>query len=404
MVGWYIQGAHLVRPEGVEAQGHLWTIDDRIGGLEGPPRERAGYTRIQAEGLYVLPGLIDLHTDTLELEICPRRMADFPLALALQELDAKLLACGITTVYHALHYGYQQSGWGQKSAYTRDEIFAAIHELAPRACLARTRAHVRFEIAGHDASDDVVQLLRRGHGDMLSFMDHTPGQGQYSAERFIQHRLSDGKTRAEAAALLAEAQARPKVNQENLAALARLALSRGLTLASHDDCTPEKVDAMHALGVRICEFPINPASAERAGQLGMTRLGGSTNYLRGGSLTGNLNVGEALHAGQLDGLCTDYYPPSMLQAVFKLWREDGWDLARATALATAVPAQAVGENGQLGQLAAGRAADFILVDNRGFFPRVVATFVGGRCVHQLTDLSPRLQMNVAPPPLTAPLN
>lgn len=388
--GWYLCGGTIVRPDGVEDAGHLWTDDGHIASTDGPPDDPANFRCLDVREFYVLPGLIDLHTDTLEQEICPRRQADFPLALALQERDAKMLACGITTVFHSLHFGYVESGWGKRSNYSREEIFTAIKELSSSTCLARTKAHVRFETAGGDASAEVLAMIEKGHVDLLSFMDHTPGQGQYRAERFILDRIEQGKTREEAEALLKMAQERPKVPLERLAEVSGEALKRGIQIASHDDCSPEKVTQMHRLGVTISEFPVNLESAERALELGMIRLGGATNYLRGGSLSGNLNVRAALERGHIDGFCSDYYPPAMLQAVFKLWREDGWSLERATALATSVPARALANHETTGTLQPGSPADFIVVDNRGHYPRVVATFVAGRCVHQLTDISDRI--------------
>lgn len=338
---------------------------------------------VDAGGGYILPGLVDLHTDTLEKEITPRPAADFPIGIAVQELDRKLVACGITTVYHSLHFGYQEAEWSSRSRYARREVVEGLLAMARGHTLARTRLHARFEVVGHgpEAKGLVCALLEEGAIDLLSFMDHTPGQGQYTRERFISQRRRDGMSEEQAAAELARRQDRPRLSLDEMKEVADAALAMGVRVASHDDDTPEKVRIMHALGVSISEFPINLEAARVARELGLHVLGGSSNVLRGGSLTGNLCVTEAVRAGVVDGLCSDYYPPSMLHAVFKLWSTGVLSLEKAVAAATIIPADAAGIARETGSLETGKDADLIVVCVRDGLPAVVETIVRGERVH-----------------------
>ena len=107
-----LQNATLILPDGVQPDSALIIENGRIAAL-GPNAQIAEIYApdteiIDVRGAYVMPGLIDLHTDTLEKEITPRPAADFPIEVAVQELDRKLIACGITTVYHSLHFVYEE--------------------------------------------------------------------------------------------------------------------------------------------------------------------------------------------------------------------------------------------------------------------------------------------------------
>ncbi len=382
-----LTNATLVTPAAVVTDGALLITDGRIAALgpiaEFDPALTENAQVVDLDGAYVLPGLIDLHTDTLEKEITPRPAADFPIEIAIQELDRKMVACGITTVFHSLHIGYQEAEWSNRSRYSRRDIVGCVREMAAAHTLARTRIHLRYEIVGLGTTvlDMVNELLEDGHIDLLSFMDHTPGQGQYTRERFISQRVRDGISAAEAEKLLIEKMARPRVSKENLRTTAARAMRLGIPIASHDDDTAEKVREMRDLGVTISEFPVTVAAATEATSAGLTVLGGASNVLRGGSLTGNLDVTSAIQAGVVDGLCSDYYPPAMLHAAFKLAAQGVMPLPKAIALVSAVPARAMGLERETGSLAPGLVADLIVVRTQNGRPVVHQTYIGGERVH-----------------------
>ena len=107
----------------------------------------------------------------------------------------------------------------------------------------------------------------------------------------------------------------------------------------------------------------------------------------GHSHSGNLSAREAVEAGAIDVLCSDYYPAALLDAVFTLRDECGLDIARAFALVSINPAKAAGIADETGSLAEGKRADELLVREiacgdagERTMPVVTRAFVGGHSV------------------------
>jgi alpha-D-ribose 1-methylphosphonate 5-triphosphate diphosphatase len=165
----------------------------------------------------------------------------------------------------------------------------------------------------------------------------------------------------------------------------KLAKEKGLAVASHDDHTIEKVDYMIKMGVDICEFPITMEVAKYATSLGQYVIGGASNILRGGSLTGNLNMTDAVLEGAIDSLCSDYYPSAIIHSIFKLHQKHGLGLSEAVNLATLNPAKAVGIDSDTGSIEKGKDADLILVKLIDDLPMVTHTIVKGKIAVQTPE-------------------
>ena len=378
-----IINAQVITPYGVIARGQVRIekgIIDRVGAVESIPE---GTMLIDAEGAYVMPGIIDIHTDAMDAEIVPRPGADIPVGVAFRELERKMATCGITTVFHSLHLGYEAAENQSRSRYSRAEIFDQVKGCAGRPSLIRNKIHLRFELSGIHAYEQCLDLIRSGSVDLISVMDHTPGQGQWSRDKFKQHILAQGKSEEDFHEALLERMSRPRIEGERLESLVTLAREHGLPIATHDDDTIEKVDSMLALGVSICEFPINMETAEYAMRMGMHVAGGASNVLRGGSLSGNMDMTTAIREGAVDILCSDYYPAAILHSVFKLHRE-GLPLHEAVNLATLNPAESVMADDRLGSLEAGKEADLLVVRLQDGLPMVTHSIVAGVLVMQTT--------------------
>ncbi len=136
------------------------------------------------------------------------------------------------------------------------------------------------------------------------------------------------------------------------------------------------------MGIEIAEFPLTLEAARQAIELGMSTIGGSANSLRGESLSGNLCVNTAIRENLITALCSDYYPPAMIHAAFKLYRESMMDLPQAIHLVSTGPARVVGLHDCIGSIAVGKLADFLIVDDRSGIPKVLQTWVGGKLAHQ----------------------
>ena len=383
MNNWLITHAQVVTPTGVIGDGYVRITDGiirNIGSMDDTAVITGTHTLLDAGGAIVLPGIIDIHTDAMDLEIVPRPGADIPVAVAFRELERKMAACGITTVLHSMHLGYEVAEKQSRSGFSRAVVFREVIRAAAGPTLLHNKIHLRFELSGVEAYDDCLTLLDEGHISLLSVMDHTPGQGQFSRKHFREHMLAQGKSEQEFEEELRERFERPRIEGERLAALIGHAVDRGIPVASHDDDTPEKVDEMLALGVTISEFPINLATAHHATGRGLHVAGGASNILRGGSLSGNLNMADAIREGAVGILCSDYYPASILHSVFRLHQHQGISLHDAVNLATLHPARAVGLDAHTGSLEAGKQADLLLVRPGNGIPMVTHTMVGGTVV------------------------
>jgi alpha-D-ribose 1-methylphosphonate 5-triphosphate diphosphatase len=150
----------------------------------------------------------------------------------------------------------------------------------------------------------------------------------------------------------------------------------GVSIASHDDDTPEKVDAVAALGAVISEFPVNLHTARAAKAKGLATLYGAPNVLRGQSQSGSMRALDAVIEGVADCLCGDYSPAALLPSVLRLPELAGITLHEAIALVTRNPARAAGMNDR-GEIALGMRADLVAVKTLGGLPQAERVWVHG---------------------------
>lgn len=357
-------------------------------------RTASNWQIIEAAGMYLLPGIIDLHSDAIEKEISPRSKTYFPISSSFYELEKKLVASGITTIYHSLSLG-GKTNMGIRSDVMVMEIIENINYNNLLRSMIRHLLHLRYEIA-HLAGLKIVQkILDQRNIHLLSFMDHTPGQGQFAAKgSYEEYAMRNYNFTAEEAQRMVEQiiLRRKQVDNEELKKIAALARRQNITLASHDDDTTAKIDLVDSWGITISEFPININTASYAKSKDLHVAVGAPNIVRGNSHSNNMRASEAVQAGVVDILCSDYYPPSMLAAIFKLIEQD-IDLPQAVAMVSLNPARALGIDQQYGSIEEGKSADLILIELYQGHPFVRKTLVDGKMVYQ-TDY--RLQKPQTP--------
>ncbi|WP_075219975.1 alpha-D-ribose 1-methylphosphonate 5-triphosphate diphosphatase [Acuticoccus yangtzensis] len=354
-----LTNAHLVLPDEV-VRGHIVLEGGRIAAIgEGPAAgEDCG-------GDYIVPGLIELHTDHLETHIAPRPKVRWNVTAAIQAHDAQIAASGITTVLDALRVGLDADAaiTSQDSRDFADAIAAAGAEGRLR---AEHHFHLRCEvsdemaIAGFELFEDVADVR------LISLMDHTPGQRQFrSMEAYkIYFQGKSGMNDAEFELFKAERVARAgKWSDRNRRALAERAKARGVIIASHDDATTGHVDEAIRDGVTLAEFPTTVEAAEASRAADMQILMGGPNMVRGGSHSGNVSAAELADLGMLDILSSDYVPFSMLQSAFVLSDREGWGLPAALATVSANPARALKMDDR-GRLVEGLRGDIVRVRRR----------------------------------------
>ncbi len=381
-----IKNAHVVTPHEVLFGGCLIIEDQKIVSVErdfSPDNNSVIEAEvIDAQGNYLLPGIIDIHTDAIDVEINPRSTADFPIATAFKELEKRMCGVGITTAFHSLHLGYKDAEANSRSKYSREEIFHAVHELSNKQSMINNKIHLRYEISGNADYALCFELIEKGIVSLFSFMDHTPGQGQFPIEKFYAMAAKKGFTAEQAKAELVQRMSKPKITQEQIDVLARHLINLEIPVAYHDVDNPKKVDETHRLGISICEFPINMETAACATAKNQYVVGGAANILRGGSTGGNLNVKEAIGKGYLNTLCSDYYPPSIIHSIFQIVTEGLVSLHEAVNMATLHPAKASCIDQTKGSIEVGKDADLLFVEEKQGIPAIRKVFIKGHTVGQ----------------------
>ncbi|AWF54470.1 TPA: alpha-D-ribose 1-methylphosphonate 5-triphosphate diphosphatase [Klebsiella michiganensis] len=323
---------------------------------------------IDGEGGWLLPGLIELHTDNLDKFFTPRPKVDWPAHSAMSSHDALMVASGITTVLDAVAIGDVRDGGDRLE--NLEKMINAVEETQKRGLnRAEHRLHLRCELPHHTTLPLFEKLVGREPVSMVSLMDHSPGQRQY-ADRSKYRDYYQGKYHLtneemdkfeEEQMALAAAWSQP--NRQRIAAICR---ERNIALASHDDATCEHVLESRQLGSVIAEFPTTIAAAQASRQHGMNILMGAPNIVRGGSHSGNVAAHHLAASGLLDILSSDYYPASLLDAAFRIADDEGnaFTLAQAIRLVSKNPAQVLGLHDR-GAIAEGKRADLVLARRHG---------------------------------------
>ena len=318
-------------------------------------------------GDYLLPGLIELHTDNLEKHVAPRPGVRWPMPAAVLAHDAQVSGAGITTVFDALTVGEvrQEAVRAEMLAGSIEAIAATQRDGALR---AEHFLHLRCEVAHETIAQTVETLIVHPLVRLVSLMDHTPGQRQFaSIEKYYEYYQGKfGYSDAEMAAYIAQkADLNRRFAASNRRHIAALGKARGLPQASHDDGTLAHVEEAVELGLTIAEFPTTLEAATAARRYGMAVVMGAPNVVRGGSHSGNTSARELAAAGLLDILSSDYAPVSLLHAAFLLHGAIGMTLPAAVATVTRNPAAALGLDDR-GEVSVGKRADVVrvrLIDN-----------------------------------------
>lgn len=335
---------------------------------------------VDVEGDFLLPGLVEMHTDNLEGHMEPRPGTIWPSAIAaVVGHDVQVAGAGITTVLDAVAVG-EYVKEKNRNQIIDDSVAAVGHAREEGLLRADHLLHMRAEIAGEGVVDRLRPYLDNPLVRLVSVMDHTPGQRQWTDPEHYFTYYKDKYGRAELEALLEKKIA----EQKKYAALHRteivsLCKQRGLPLASHDDATEAHVRESVEDGMVIAEFPITLTAAETARRHGMGTVMGAPNVVRGGSHSGNLSALDAAREGHLDGLSSDYVPASLLFAAFILHEKLAMPLPEAVAKASDNIARMLGLDDR-GRLEPGLRADVIRVHLTDHTPIVVRTWRQGRVV------------------------
>lgn len=322
-------------------------------------------------GDWLLPGLVELHTDNLEKHLVPRPGVLWNAHSATVMHDAQCAAAGITTVLDSIVIGDMDQG-GSRSQ-TQHVSIQALHECRDEELLrVEHLLHLRCEISAPDIVEVFEQYVDDSLLELVSVMDHTPGQRQWrDLTKYRRYAERNGSFRdGEYQALVEERREHQlKYAIPNRAAIIAASHARNLPLASHDDTEVEHVEQAHQERIAISEFPTTVAAARAARAAGIGIVMGGPNLVKGGSHSGNVSASELAQLDLLDIFSSDYVPASLLQSAFLLRDSVGWSLPKAVNTITRNPAHAIGLTDR-GELAPGLRADLIRVRMSGDMPIV----------------------------------
>lgn len=353
-----LSNARIVTPQGI-VNGSM----SMQGGLIASIDSGASDMGTDCEGDWLIPGIIDIHTDNLERHFFPRPNIDWNAVSAAIVHDGLCISVGVTTVYDALSVGSFGAGESRKSDNLH-RLTDGLHAAASAGMLkADHKLHWRCEAPSDVLADWLPALAERPLTGLFSLMDHTPGQRQYrNATRFFTMWRKEGLSDADIEARMAERAERVARNDaRNRRFVAEIARGKNLPLASHDDETVAHIEDAASHGVTIAEFPVTAEAAEAARAHGMSIIMGGPNLIRGGSYSGNVPASDLIEAGMHIGFASDYVPRSLIECAFALangrW---GLPIEQAVDTVTGAPARALQLHDR-GALMAGRRGDVVRV-------------------------------------------
>jgi alpha-D-ribose 1-methylphosphonate 5-triphosphate diphosphatase len=323
-------------------------------------------------GDYVIPGLVELHTDHLEAHYSPRPGVRWNSIAAIQAHDAQVATSGITTVFDCLRMGSDEDG-----GFAAGEMREMADALATAAAEDRLKAnhliHLRCEVAAANVLDDFSDFEEDPLVRLVSLMDHSPGQRQFQTmDQYILYYKTKRGLSDEAFANFVERrqEASARYSRRHRDHISAHCNARGITVASHDDATLDHVEESIAHGVKLAEFPTSLEAAHASHAAGLSVLMGAPNVVRGKSHSGNVSARELASHGILDVLSSDYVPLSLVHAPFLLSEgEEAIALPQAIAMVTSTPARTVGLDDR-GAIRQGLRADLVRVRHTSGVPVV----------------------------------
>lgn len=352
------KNAKMVLPNEV-VHGSLQTENGRISAVAG---DTSAMAAVDLGGDYLLPGLVEMHTDNFERHLMPRPKVHWAELPALLAHDAEIAAAGITTVFDALGVGdadpesLRGKAWNDVLATldncTQQDLLRADHHL-----------HVRCELPAPNTIDLFEPFQGHPRLSLISLMDHTPGQRQWEnieqARIYYTGKKGWSQQKFEQQVVLAN-QLQAEYSEPHRQYFVDYSRTHGIALASHDDTTAAHVQQAHAEGASMSEFPTTVVAAREAHKHGLRNVMGGPNVVRGGSHSGNVAAVDLARLGLLDILSSDYVPGSLLSAVMCLVEQGVMTWPQAVATVTSTPALATGLTDR-GAIKAGLRADLIQV-------------------------------------------
>jgi alpha-D-ribose 1-methylphosphonate 5-triphosphate diphosphatase len=334
------------------------------------------------EGDYLMPGLIELHTDNLERCMSPRPGIRWPLNAAAVYHDRDLASAGVTTVCDAIAIGDIAAGSPRMTDFASMIDVICDGQKAGRFGVEH-RIHLRCELSYEKTYEITEKYADNPLLSLISLMDHTPGQRQFiRLDKFKEYYMGKyGVTSEKMEKFIQERQEHQRLYaKNNRQALVKLVQTKGIALASHDDATVEHVEEAVKDGVVLAEFPTTLEAATAAVKSGLQVMVGAPNLVLGGSHSGNVGAMELVEKNLVDVISSDYVPQSLLGSIFIIAKKTGESIYQTMRLINTNPAKTINLFHDRGSLELGKRADFITVHDDGVMPCLTSTYCFGHRV------------------------
>ena len=333
-----------------------------------------------------MPGLIDLHCDTLESIIVPRKGLIFDVDYSLLQIDKQLISLGITTMYHAISIANSTIVNRKRTLSVEKQLEIGKTIKAAKNLLINHKFHARIELNTIEAYDILINMIKNGQIDEISLMDHTPGQGQYHDFDLFKKEIDKQYgflSESDKNRIISTCLNKEKFSENQLKSIISLCNAYQIPMAYHDVDNYKIVDWMKLNNFSICEFPLYLKVAKYVNESSIYNLVGAPNIIHGKSHNNNLSAFELLKSGLANIVCSDYYPSAMLLSIFKL-NELGFRLEEATRFCSYFPAKVLGLSNR-GYIAAGNYADLIIVNAKHSLPYVTSAYVNGKLKYKIEE-------------------
>lgn len=352
-------------------------LQSRSIAIEGGRITRGPLPEVDLTGYYVMPGMIDLHGSAFARHLAPRPAAQFDPMTALISTDREAAANGVTTAF--LSQGWSWHG-GLRGPDFAETMMAALYRYRLRS-LIDMRMTLECETHMVDTAARLMAAIRRYDVNYVVFRNSLDD----TLEQLREGNLMSGDLAAldEAGTesfrgRLRRATERSREVPRHLCRLAEVFDEMGVLYGSSGDADGETRETYAMIGAKLCEFPRARRAAAAAKAMGDPVILSASSAMRPNGQRSGISVMELVKEGTCDALCSDYYYPSMLSAVWNLVDTCDMALSAAWALVSQRPAEIM-RMPDRGTLGLGRRADLVVI-NQGT-RQIEATIVGGRLAY-----------------------
>lgn len=333
-------------------------------------------------GYYLMPGLVNIHSEYIARETQLATNKFFPFAKIFRDVEIKFLSAGVTTLFHSLEL---VRGRYRNDFASGPQMVKSIRELSRKDSLIDHKTHMEFPLSFIDSIDKIKELIEGNYLDYISYLGYLRNEEERYREvyyqEYIQRVMSlDENTVTKMVERVREL--RSESNLEELAYMVKYANYKGVKVGSAELDSIKKLGFLQKNGINIIEFPINQETVDFAKEHGKKILVDCLSLLKKQRNSGGVDLLKAVTEGKVDILSSDTRSGDLLPTIFCLGKTIG--LPKAVALSTSNAAEAVGLVDR-GKIKVGKKADLLVVKEMAEqIPLVKAVFCEGRLQYDIT--------------------